>query len=150
MRAQTMKASHIQMNVRIMCARGQFVWKLDFYFSSSLTTPPVERFKPQCLYSNVDWGFGWEITDGEFISRPLPAGDTQTCGGVCFPRPLYCKISNTGVCVCVFVCVRVRTHLLELASLYRKQYISVYWVTGPLLYTHRHTHVWFQIHEPEL
>lgn len=52
--------------------------------------------------------------------------------GLVFPVPCTVKISNASVCVCV---------CLNLASLYRKQYVSKDRVKGPFPHTHTRTNM---------
>lgn len=67
----------------------------DLYFPLSLTTPPVKRLKPQCLYilsEKAGFGGPWEIADTNLAaSRSRWCASTRGGRGgrvFCFPCPV--------------------------------------------------------------
>lgn len=103
-------------------------------------------------------------------NSPPPAGDVCPYKWrervFCPPHPLYCKMSNTGVCVCARVCVSVCMQSLACLSVAfsfppnRKQHLTLFHRYKLQTYAHTHTHVhmharinrhtllrvWLQIH----
>ena len=141
----------------------------DLYFPLSLSyhssRGKVKTTLSVCtviLTEKAGFAIQWEIAD--VMSSAANPCQQVACvylwrGEVlCFPCPLYCKISNTGVCMCVCACVHDPACLSEndvSASLNRKEHVTSSQKSKYMLahqHTHKHTHAYVSSdsYEPEL
>lgn len=166
----TKKPPRLPVSIKIMCARVKFLCESirDFFFSLFLFSFPLsycsslEWLKPQsvsvCTVILTETQGSGIKSAGKLLTRrlssansPPPAGDVCPYKWrervFCPPHPLYCKMSNTGVCVCVraSVCLcACRVLPVSVAFSFppnRKQHLTLFHRYKLQTYAHTHTHV---------